>query len=165
MIDTLIPPASAVSSAGEFIRLTMQETGCPRAVAHAALRLIVRRHRPQRGRLHQYLARFTSADRAHWVEQALATERGALASILIGELAAQRSVDRAVTGVEADRAMLALARGSSHPGDGRPRGIALLDAALREMAQGSPRAAAAIAAVCPQPTPGPATFAAAAQVG
>ncbi len=124
----------------------MRETGCPRAVARMALRLIMRRHRPQMGRLHQYLARFTPADRAHWVEQALATERAALASMLIGEFAEQRSVGRAVSMADADLAMVARAR-SSNPDGARPRGLALLDAALSQMRQSSPGAAAAIAAV------------------
>lgn len=155
MSDTLVVP---LTGGEEFVCRTVAETGCSRSLAQRSLDLILRRHRPQPGHLHRYLSRLTPADRARWLEQAIAEERAALASILVGELAAGFDLARALPTAEAeqaeaDRRRRSFVRAYPEAADfdsdlgvrkrsgavgvttrsGRLRGLDLLDAALAEM--------------------------------
>ena len=129
----------------DFVRLAMAETGCSEAVAAAAVRLIVRRRRPQPGRLRGYLARFNRADRLYWVDRA----RWLDPATAIGELASGWGLSRseAVEAAAAGRARADAARAFARAERQRVSGLRLLDAELDRLSASSPAAASVIAAV------------------
>lgn len=119
----------------------MDETGCSTSLALNALRLIISRRRPRADRLRGYLAKFTPAHRSYWINQALATERGAMAAILMGELVERFSAGPAVPSeatrqADAERVRREFLRAYPAAEPRQPRGMQLLDAALQEIHAG-----------------------------
>ncbi|HZM82855.1 MAG TPA: hypothetical protein VFC19_44630 [Candidatus Limnocylindrales bacterium] len=129
----------------DFVRLAMAETGCSEAVAVTAVRLIVRRRRPQLGQLRAYLARFSRADRLYWVDRA----RWVDPATAIGELAAGWGLSRSEAGeaAAAGHARALAARAFAQAERERVGGLRLLDAELARLSASSPAAASVIAAV------------------
>ena len=129
----------------DFVRLAMAETGCSEAVAVTAVRLIVRKRRPQLSHLHGYLARFSRADRLYWVDRARWLDSAAA----IGELAAGWRLSRleVVEAAAAGRARADAARAFARAERERVGGLRLLDAELKRLSASSPAAASVIAAV------------------
>jgi len=123
----------------------MAETGCSEAVAATAVRLIVRRRRPQLGHLRGYLARFSRADRLYWVNRARWLDPVAAIDELAAGWGLSRSEARDVAAAGRARALAAQAFARAERE--RVGGLRLLDAELERLRASSPAAASVMASV------------------